>query len=213
MISKKKKNLLITLLAVLLVAAIVSAVVSKKQFRESKTTDLQTAYTLSESGQRDKAIELLKDRYDADKSDKQVAKQLATYYFQNKQYEEFAKIVEKADLNDTQVLTMRAFVSRGKGEVDNTINFYREAIKTSPRSGSAYANLINYYQVLGQNDKALEVAKEGINYLPQSGTLNLLASTISLQLGDKAAAKEYAQKVLEVDSENARAKEIISDLT
>jgi len=208
--TKRKKFILISLLVLLAIAATVSIVISRKQFRERKTEDLQTAYSLFDSGKREEAIKLLEERYQADKSDKQVASRLASYYFQNKEYDNFTKIADEAKLEDAATYTMRAFIARGNGDYDSALKDYEAAIKANPKSPAVYIDLANMYEVLNQPDKALETLKEGLNYSPKSSALNLLAANAALQLGDKAAAKEYAKKVLEIDKDNQRAKEILS---
>lgn len=204
------KRILIFSLPILIIAASAVAILYyKKEYRESRSADIQKANELFESGKGAEAIDLLKDRYDANKSDKIVAKQLAGLYFQNQNYDEFLTLATDAKLDDSQTYAMLAFVARTRSESDKAIDYYNKAISKSPRSISAYITLAGYYQVLNDKENALKTVVSGLNYITQSSTLYLLAANYSLDLGDKTAAKNYASKALEIDNGNKRAKEIL----
>ena len=205
-----KKILLFSLPILFVGATTVTVLYFKQKYHEAKITDMQKANELFESGKKDEAIELLKDRFDVDGSDKTVAKQLAELYFRSQNYDDFSALVSQAKLDDCQTFIMMAFVARSRGESDKAIEYYNSAIKKSPRNISAYVTLAGFYQVLGDEKNALETIKSGLNYITRSSTLYLLAANYALDLGDKSAAKNYASKALEIDKGNQKAKEILS---
>lgn len=187
--------------------------ISERKFKENKDSDINSAYVLSEAGKGSEATVLMEERYSRDKNDEKIAKLLSTLYFQNKQYSKFKDLVASANISDSGTYTMLAYISRAEGNQEETIGYYNKAIELSPQGISVYVNLANYYQILGQIDKAMEIVKNGLNINPRSTNLNILAANFALTLGDKNAAKEYARKVLELDKNNQRAKTILNNLS
>jgi tetratricopeptide (TPR) repeat protein len=208
--NNRKKALALCVVVSVLVLAAVLNFYSNKKFDQEKDRDLQTAFIEIENGNPEEAIKILEARHSRDKSDRETARRLAEYYFRGKKYAEFEDMVFNYDFQDGQIFTMRAYIARSNGEQEKALEYYKEAIKLQPGYSSYYVNLANYYQILNQAGLALETIKDGLNYHPKSSTLNLFASNCALELGDKALAKIYAQKVLEFDSKNNRAQEITS---
>lgn len=183
---------------------------SAEKNNQNKDLDLQAAYVKIEEGNSEEAIKILEGLYLVNKSDTELAKRLAEYYFRGKKYLEFETLVNRYDFQDGQIYTMLAYVSRSNGDQEKTLEYYKKAIEIQPRYATFYVNLANYYLVINQPQNALDTVKQGLNNNPKSSILNLLASNCALSLGDKKLAKDYAQTVLDYDKDNKRALEILS---
>lgn len=199
----------VALLVCAMAVIVAFLLVYRNYFINHRQDDIQKAHDLFVNGESEDALKVLERRYAFDKNDKDIASQLAVYYFQAKKFDDFSKVVKNSDFDDPRIYTMQAYLARSSGDSEKAIEFYKKAIDLRPRSSNGYIDLSNYFQILGQADKALETVEAGLSYSPRSSTLNLLAANYSLEMNNTEQGKIYAKKVLELDSDNVRALEII----
>lgn len=199
----------VTLLVCAMVVIVASLLVYRNYFINHRQDDIQKAHDLFVSGENEDALKVLERRYAFDKNDKEVASQLAVYYFQAKKFDDFSRVVKNSEFDDPRIYTMQAYLARSSGDSEKAIEFYQKAIDLRPRSSNGYIDLANYYRVLGEIEKALETVESGLDHITRSSTLNLLAANYSLEMNNTEQGKIYAKKVLDIDSDNQRALEII----
>lgn len=93
------------------------------------------------------------------------------------------------------------FQSGVKGNYDDCIRFYEEALKEEPENAIIYNNLADAYRNLGQFHKAAKYAKEGINR-PEEQTLSYVTlAEIHRDMGEHKRAIDYILKALEIYEE------------
>jgi serine/threonine protein kinase/tetratricopeptide (TPR) repeat protein len=72
------------------------------------------------------------------------------------------------------------------GELNEAAQAYQRSIASYPRSGTAYANLCNLYNELGQYEKAMEACRESFRLGSEWGYVQLANSLLALHRFDEA---------------------------
>ncbi len=119
-----------------------------------------------------------------------------------KQYEETVK------LNDQDAIAYNNLgnVYRDLGKYDDAIEAYETSIKLNDESINTYVNLANVQLYnKGDSDAAIATYEKALKALPDNAQLRLLLGIAYEEAGQKDAARQQYEAILEDDSENAAA--------
>ncbi|ODS33527.1 MAG: hypothetical protein SCARUB_01351 [Candidatus Scalindua rubra] len=93
------------------------------------------------------------------------------------------------------------FQSATKGNYEDSVKFYKEALKEEPKKAIIYNNLADAYMNLGQLDQAVRFAKEAIAR-PQEQTLSYVTlAEVYRDMGEHKQAIDCILKALEIYEE------------
>lgn len=177
-----------------------------------QANDLSSAISMFDQGKKDEAIKSLELFHKENPEDKAIRDRLAYFYFQNKNYDQFLEYFKEEKLDSAILNNMAASIYKDKGDNEKAIEFYNLAIKASPQNYSTYVSLAAFYQGADDLSKALETVKQGIDQCPKSTQLRIAVASYSLKLNDKKSARLYLQAALEIDANNAQAKQMLASL-
>lgn len=206
----KKYNIIAALLVVIAVFASLSYVLERSnQQPKSKEEVLSLANQLYESTDGTAAVIVMENYLKNNRDDKEIATKLASYYFMQKRYDDFLKIYQENNLESVSLMNMSAAAHQAKGDTDNAIRIYKEAIEKYPRNTQAYISLSALYQSLGNKSEALAIIEEGLIILPNSSQLLVSAASVAMKMGDNSLSAAYARRALEIDGDNEQASSIL----
>ncbi|OQB06349.1 MAG: Tetratricopeptide repeat protein [bacterium ADurb.Bin212] len=206
----KKYNIIAALLVVIAVFASLSYVLERSnQQPKSKEEVLSLANQLYESTDGTAAVIVMENYLKNNRDDKEIATKLASYYFMQKRYDDFLKIYQENNLESVSLMNMSAAAHQAKGDTDNAIRIYKEAIEKYPRNTQAYVSLSALYQSLSNKTEALAIIEKGLTVLPNSSQLLVTAASVAMKMGDNAVSAAYARRALEIDGDNEQASSIL----
>jgi eukaryotic-like serine/threonine-protein kinase len=120
------------------------------------------------------------------------------YYTQAFQLREHASEREKLAILGT-------YYENVTGELDKAVQINQEQVETYPRDSTAYASLAYLYSLLGQYEKAMETARQGMRFAPDRENfltnLTLFTGALALQRFDEARQMIGEMQARKVDDE------------
>jgi tetratricopeptide (TPR) repeat protein len=119
-----------------------------------------------------------------------------------KQYEALVSVSSK----DATARNNLGNVYRDLGDYDKAVDSYQEAIKLDAKNVNAYTNLANLYiYTLNKKDLGIKTYQEALKNLPDNVDVQVLLGIAYEQNDDKANARQWFEKVLAADPDNAAA--------
>ena len=95
-------------------------------------------------------------------------------------------------------------VYRAKGQLKKAEKAYLGAIDIEPYFVNSYVNLADLYRRQGDENKGLELLKQGIQAQPKSGALPYSTGLSLLRLGNKSEAANYFKQAANIEKQNAQ---------
>ena len=183
-----------------------------KQVNQPDQIDvLSEATMLYNDGDKEGSISLLESRVDSCGECSLEKERLLTYYFKEKRYDEFVQKFSSEVEESASLCNMRAYVAMNDGNDAEAIKYYEKAIEQSPGTASYYINYATFQMNFTQDKKlSIEILKKGIEVIPGSKELLLVAAKFSKDLNDLEGAKSFASSVLEFDPTNQEAKKLLN---
>lgn len=183
---------------------------------DSTQSLFEQARSLKSRGEYAKAIEFYQEILKEDPDNYEAARELAQVYSWNKEYDKsiqrYDELLSK-NSKDYDALLGKAQVLSWKGEYDRAENLYTEVIEAVPDYSDAYSGLINVYLWTSKYNKALNLLKklEGTN--PENQEITKKIFDIYYAKGDFKSAREYYQKIINLDEEYKASPEVMADLS
>lgn len=95
------------------------------------------------------------------------------------------------------------------GMISEAVEYLRAALDANRNDPRAHSSLITCYEVMNENDKAIEAIKDAMRYLGSSEGLQARLAKLYFAKRDWAEAHKYAQAVVEKNPLNMEAKKIV----
>lgn len=140
------------------------------------------------------AIAAFKNAYNANPNNLQPVLAIVNTYYSQKQHDKAIRFLEQSIKKHSATayplkLVLAQLYSR-LGKSQSSIQTYESALKLEPKSTQAYQGIISAYMKLGQKDKAKAVLDIGLNKLPNSFDLKMLAAEMYMAEKDYASAED-----------------------
>jgi tetratricopeptide (TPR) repeat protein len=169
--------------------------------------DYQVSYSLSDAIARSNG--LLK--YSPD--DAEIRAKLGVALAKSGSIEEgLAELKRAAEIepNNTKILYMRGTTLAGVGKNGEAIDVYEKLLSLDPENFRAHSNLGTIYFLLGQLDQAAPHFYNAVRIHPTDLVSNMNLAGLFLAQGKWGQARLQLQTVLEIDPDNAAAKEMLT---
>jgi len=98
----------------------------------------------------------------------------------------------------------RSLVYSLKGQVNDSINALKHAIKTDPYFDAAYINLAETYRLTNETRREKEVLNQGLANIPNSSILHYSVGMQHIRSGQKQQALNFFQRASELEPENTQ---------
>jgi len=131
----------------------------------------------------------------------------AKEYFQNS-YHDFAAMLKineipaMGNVKDTSIMYYTGVAARKAGRPDNAIVYFEQARALNYNEPLLYELLANSYAETGQDDKAIEVLKEGFQRFRDNNRIVIALINNYLKKGDSQAALDYLAIAKQQDPNN-----------
>ena len=111
----------------------------------------------------------------------------------------FNKVLEIQPLHIKAHYCLGISYGKGKGELNNAINYLEKAMSFNYDPVECYDNLGIAYAMKGEYDKAIAVFKEGIEKYPENAKLYMNMGITYANKNDIESAEQYYQKAFAID--------------
>ena len=94
-----------------------------------------------------------------------------------------------------ETLARMGLVYEESGELGQAESYFSRAIAVNPKYPAGYLGLFQFYRDRGQDRKALQILEQADEAMAgQSGEIKYFLGIVSLDLGNKQAALDYARE-------------------
>ncbi|HEV8593388.1 MAG TPA: tetratricopeptide repeat protein [Pyrinomonadaceae bacterium] len=170
---------------------------------------LRAGSDLLESGETEKAIEVLNRAVELDPD-------LAEAYF--KLGIAYALIEKRDEIAETEANTAEPDAEKPKKKKSNSeiafekaVTAYKKLIATNPEDHLAFFNLGRSYNKLNEDEKAEAALEQAVKLNPEDTEYQTELGAIRIKLANYQAAIGPLKKALELDPDNIKAQELLED--
>ena len=196
--------------------ASISAIDLPEKYKTRKYKLLLSLYR--KEGRLDKAVELCEDEGQPHLSQAALAGCLSARVDLAMALKSEGKTMDAIDELETAIqlapgrsrpVRVLADISRERGNSDEAVRLYQEALRINPRDLPARVHLAVVYRNLGESERAVEELNETSSLFPESAwPLRVLADTYR-QMGDEKLAVAYGRKAVQVEPGDIHARVLL----
>lgn len=111
---------------------------------------------------------------------------------------QIAEKIIAADENQCKALICAGRASLELGEANSAAKYFKKAADLEPESNESWEGLAEYYQKIGDEEKESETLKKGLQFSPDSGSMNYRMSQILLNQGRFTETVPYLEKAVKL---------------
>jgi len=118
-----------------------------------------------------------------------------------------SQVVASQDSANAGLLIGQAY--RSSDNIEETIQSYKEAIRTNPNDFDAYFGLGDCYSALGQNEESMEANKQAVRIRPDYAFAHIALGLDYYNLGRYQEAIETYNQAVKIDPSVANAAQLL----
>jgi len=132
---------------------------------------------------------------------------LGQVYINQKQFteaEETYKFLNQLSPNDPKILAKLAELAEEKGDIQKAVEYYQECVLLDDGKAAIFYKIYDLLKSIGENDSALEAAKQAVEVEPQNPKYLDNLVEISIMVRNKKLANDTYQSLRMVNPENQK---------
>ena len=169
------------------------------EFRVSVGSRLRTAASLIQSGENERAIQMIEEIRPDNPTNATLLQYLSAAYLNAGKNEQAVEVLETAlEVNPEDALA-HTNLSRAKvklGDLDEALRLADQGIKLNPTLANTHLQKASVLRTMGRNEDALGAYVEALRLLPTSADILLTAANLAGDLGKHEESESYATRAL-----------------
>lgn len=185
-----------------------------RESREKVEALCKRGEAMLKAGKDEEAIKCFVQALTLDSAHLETQQKLALLYLQKQLYSAAASLFQQLaqQTNDPVHYSHWGLALYQQSDFENAKIAYQTAVDLDPSRPQRFVSLSQIYKSLGQLNNAIIAVNKAIEIDQQNIEFLCLLADLQIEAGNYIAAKETAEKLLQIDAENKQAEGILKEV-